>query len=134
VVDVVQVSSNQQISLGLDEDGKLFHLDADHTVADNTLALVRPQSDPIEITTPKLCWLESPYAVACDGTAYEVNYPTFTDGSEVRAGAITGITQLPIPVSVWRTRSNRGANLVFLGEDGSVYDAAGTQISLPLGP
>lgn len=134
VVDVVQVSSNQEISLGLDADGKLYHLDADHTVADNSLALVRPQSDPIEITAPKLCWLESPYAVACDGTAYEVNYPTFTDGTETRAGAITGLTQLPIPTTVWRTRSNRGANLVFLGENGVVYDVTGQQVPMPVGP
>lgn len=134
VAEIVQVSSDQSVSLGLSADGIIFHLDANHTVrfddpADpTTRVLTRPNADPVEVSSPKICSLRAPYAIACDGKAYEVQYERLRNpaGDVQGAGPITGISELPIPSPVWRTRSNRGENLVFLGTDGVAYNADGS--------
>ncbi|MEZ5650776.1 MAG: hypothetical protein R3E87_09545 [Burkholderiaceae bacterium] len=132
VPNIVQVSSNQEVSLGINSDGELYHLDANHSVGDNSLALLRPQSDPVKVLSePKACWIESPYVVGCDGSVRQVQYPLYTDGTSTRPGPISGLNQLAIPSPVWRTRSNRGADLVFLGTDGKVYQADGSELVLP---
>ncbi|MFK7964445.1 MAG: hypothetical protein AB8C46_10830 [Burkholderiaceae bacterium] len=142
VPDIMQVSSDQSVSLGLRADGRLYHLDANHTVqflepdgtpatvldGNETRELVRPNADPVEITSPKICSLRAPYAIGCDGQAYEVQYERFVNGEGAvqGAGPVTGVSALPIPSPVWRTRSNRGNNLVFLGTDGVAYNPDGS--------
>lgn len=146
VPDIVQVSSNQSISLGLDADGKIFHLDANHTVrfveadgqpatvldGNETRVLTRPDAAPVEISSVKICSLRAPYAIGCNGKAYELQYERFVDtaGAVKGAGPVTGISELPIPSPIWRTRSNRGNNLVFLGTDGMAYNPDGSVAAL----
>ncbi|MGH1359833.1 MAG: hypothetical protein ACRBC3_13775 [Burkholderiaceae bacterium] len=148
IEDIVQVSSDQVVSLGLRSDGALFHLDANHSVlfrnpngsvateldGDETRELLTPAADPLLITAPRMCWTRAPYVIGCDGSVYEVEYPKFADatGAVQGAGPVTGITKLPIPSPVWRTRANRGDDLVFIGTDGKVYEADGTALTLPL--
>lgn len=134
VADIVQVSSDQSVSLGLTADGVIFHLDANHTVRfdDPAVAasrvLTRPDAAPVEVKSSKICSLRAPYAIGCNGKAYEVQYERFLNAENAvqGAGPITGISELPIPAPIWRTRSNRGNNLVFLGTDGVAYNPDGS--------
>ena len=157
VAGIVQVSSDQAITLGLTGDGQLFHLDANHSVGyttaggtpvpppagggqttvlsgNETRVLSRPAAAPVKIAAPRICWLQAPFAVGCDGKAYRVDYRAYADatGAGKGAGPVSGVTPLPIPVKVWRPRSNRGETLVFLGVDGKAYDTNGRVVNVPL--
>ena len=60
--------------------------------------------------------------VGCDGSVREVIYPAYTNGTDTRWGPISGVSVRSFPVPIWRTRSNRGADLAKrrLGADGSL--------------
>ncbi len=143
VTNAEQISSNGQIVLGLQADGALLQLDADHAVSGPSGALVAPGAQPARITVPPICSVQAPFAVACDGSAYAVEYTEFKTGSGdfAGAGAVTGARRLSLPGPVWRARSNRklgsseaelGSDAVFLGVDGNVYDQNGAVLNLPL--
>lgn len=152
IEDIVQVSSDQAVSLGLRADGALFHLDANHVVqfrnpGDNSVVavgevldgdeareLLAANANPVEITAPRICWTRAPFAIGCDGKVFEVEFPKFVDGTGAvkGVGAVTGLRELPIPSPVWRTRANRGDDLVFIGTDGIVYEVDGTPLQLPI--
>ncbi|MGE0314815.1 MAG: hypothetical protein AB7P21_24620 [Lautropia sp.] len=155
VEGIVQVSSDQSITLGLTADGALYHLDANHSVGytgaggspvaaapdgvttlrgSETRTLLRPGAAPVQIAASKICWLRAPFAVGCNGKAYRVQYPVYANaaGDVLAAGPVSGIVELPIPTTVWRARANRGESLVFLGTDGKVYNSAGRAVDVPL--
>ena len=149
VDEIVQASSNQDISLGLTATGAVYHLDANHSVrflepggapatelsGDETRELIRPQAAPVLINElPKICSLRAPYAIACGGAAYRLDYPAYADqsGAVQGAGPISGVTALPIPAPVWRTIVDRGGNLAFIGTDGKAYSNDGNEIDVSL--
>lgn len=154
---ILQVSGNEQVTLGLLADGSLMQLDADHAVrftgaggADlpqppgpEGRQLVAAGSAPKRIDVPKICWVRAPFAIGCDGSAWAMTYQEYRSptGAFLGAGPITGVRPLPIPTPVWRTRANRrltaadaemSADAVFIGVNGRVYDLNGQPIVLPL--
>jgi len=154
---VKQVSGNEQVTLASLSDGSLFQLDNDHSVqfrnasgelvdqlaGGETRELISPTTAPLPISAPRLCWIRAPFVIACDGTAYQLEYQEYLDtqGRFQGAGPITGLKQLPIPAPVWRPLLNRkitagdvrlGTDSVFVGTDGLVYDIDGRVLDLPL--
>lgn len=153
---IVQVSGNEQIILGLQADGAVLQLDADHAVSyvnesggpvtaptpADRRQLLAAASPPKRIDLPRVCWLRAPFAIGCDGSAWAMVYQEYRSagGEFMGAGPITGVRPLPIPTPVWRTRANRRltladaemtADAVFIGVNGKVYDLNGTELHLP---
>lgn len=152
---LTQVSGNTQLVVGLLADGGLLRLDADHAVRYRNAAgvevtgavggatreLIAPSAGPVPIAAPKICWLRVPFAIGCDGAAYRIDYAEYlgADGDPVGSGAVSGLSRLPIPEPVWRTRANRsfagtgaGLDAVFIGVNGRAYDINGQVLNLPL--
>jgi hypothetical protein len=125
--DVVQVSSDNGVTLALTRDGNVFQVDIDQSVVylDNGRERIeeyvpfasRPEQAgvsreypsgtlPFQLAMPKACFLHAPFIVACDGAVYVAEYKRWysetTLSFRVGASAVRRLTKVAIRSPIWR--------------------------------